>query len=156
MSEGFIIKKAVFEEINQIAELFSLYRKFYGQQTDIIAETAFISERINNSESVIFAANIPDRETNQAVGFVQLYPSFSSVSMKRVWILNDLFVKEEFRGMGIGKALLDQAILFSSETKSKGITLCTAFDNYPAQELYEKLNFKKNQNYIYYYLYNSN
>jgi ribosomal protein S18 acetylase RimI-like enzyme len=156
MSEGFIIKKAVFEEINQIAELFSLYRKFYGQQTDIIAETAFISERINNSESVIFAANIPDRETKQAVGFVQLYPSFSSVSMKRVWILNDLFVKEEFRGMGIGKALLDQAILFSSETKSKGITLCTAFDNYPAQELYEKLNFKKNQNYIYYYLYNPN
>ncbi len=153
MSEDFVVKRIEVEQLNQFVELFASYREFYGQQTDGTAELAFIRERLDKGDSVIFVANIPDGETKQMIGFVQLYPSFSSVSMKRVWILNDLFVKKEFRGMGVGKALIEQSIRFSSKSESKGITLCTAIDNYPAQELYEKMNFKKNQSFIYYYQY---
>jgi ribosomal protein S18 acetylase RimI-like enzyme len=153
MSGQITIHKAELNELNQIVDLFSLYREFYGQQTNTAAATAFIKERISNKESVIFLAEINDQDKKLPVGFVQLYPSFSSVSMKNVWILNDLFVKQNYRKMGIGKSLINKSIHFAAEAKAKGLTLCTAYDNYSAQKLYEKIGFTKNESF-YYYCYN--
>jgi GNAT superfamily N-acetyltransferase len=49
------------------------------------------------------------------VGFAQLYPSFSSVLMKRIWILNDLFVEKDFRREGVAKLLMDAAERYARE-----------------------------------------
>ena len=83
------VKKAVIEDISGVAKLFNSYRMFYKQEADIDLAFSFISERIRNSESVIFIAQ--DSEGNY-LGFIQLYPTFSSVSAKKSWVLNDLFV----------------------------------------------------------------
>lgn len=40
-------------------------------------------------------------ENGKPLGFTQLYPSFCSVSLKRSWILHDLFVVEQARGRRI-------------------------------------------------------
>ena len=72
---------------------FDLYRLFYGQESNLEGAKEFLKERLVNEESVVFIAF----DENNPIGFVQLYPSFSSVSMERSWVLNDLYVKETAR-----------------------------------------------------------
>ncbi len=107
----------------------------------------FILERLSNAESVIFLAF----ERTTPVGFTQLYPSFSSVSLKRLWMLNDLFVLPTVRKLGVGAALLKRARQFTMETNAKGLVLETASDN-PAQKLYERLGWTRDEAFYRYFL----
>lgn len=130
-----------------IAPLFDAYRQFYQQPSDYSAAHRFIAERLQASESVIFLATLKDAGESKPVGFVQLYPAFSSVSMKRLWILNDLFVAPEARKRGVGAALMESARQLAVSTASKELVLETAIDNHSAQRLYEKLGYKREVKY---------
>ena len=79
---------------------------------------------------------------DKAVGFTQLYPLFSSVSMQPMYMLNDLFVDLNCRGQGIGEALINKAKQLCVSEKNKGLAIQTAHDN-PAQHLYKRLGFEK-------------
>lgn len=142
-----IIQKATINELDLLTELFDLYRVFYEQKSDLEGERKFLKERIINEESIVYMAC----DGNNPLGFVQLYPSFSSVSMIRSWVLNDLFVKEPFRGKGVGEKLINKAIEFSKGTGAKGVLLETGKQNVNAQRLYEKLGFVRESNYFYYF-----
>jgi GNAT superfamily N-acetyltransferase len=143
------VKQAVLENIRGVSELFNSYRMFYKQGTDIDLASEFISERINNSESVIFFAQNQDGDY---LGFTQLYPTFSSVSAKKSWVLNDLFVAENARGFGVAKQLMDAAKTLASETNANGIALETSEGNHNAQALYESLGYKKSSGVYNYFL----
>ena len=70
--------------------------------------------------------------------------------MKRLWILNDLFVAPQARRSGVGTALLEQARSFALQTHAKGLTLTTAIDNYTAQAAYEAAGWEReNEFYAY-------
>ena len=137
------IVRATAKEAERIAPLFDAYRQFYKQKSDPAAARTFIAERLQRDESVIFLALNGDK----AVGFVQLYPCFSSTAMKRMWILNDLFVTPEARRSGAAKALMERARQWALETKADGLWLETAVDNHPAQRLYESLGWKRDNDY---------
>lgn len=141
------IKLATLNELELLTELFDSYRMFYEQKSDLEEAKKFLMERMINEQSVAFIA----LDDVKPLGFVQLYPSFSSVSMKRSWILNDLFVNELARGKGVGERLMKTAIEFARETGAKGLLLETANDNAIAQRLYERIGFIKELNYFYYY-----
>ncbi|HSU78925.1 MAG TPA: GNAT family N-acetyltransferase [Candidatus Angelobacter sp.] len=141
------IKQAELKDVDVLAELFDLYRLFYGQESDIEGAKAFLNERLSESQSTIFLATVEQK----GVGFAQLYPSYSSVSMKRTWILNDLYVKKEQRGSGIGEALLQQVLDYAKETGTKGVLLETNEDNVVAQSLYEKMGFERETHRFYFY-----
>ncbi|MFS0779505.1 GNAT family N-acetyltransferase [Neobacillus sp. 3P2-tot-E-2] len=141
------IQKATLNELNFLTELFDSYRVFYKQESDIEGARAFLKERLVNEDSVVFIAY----DESNPVGFVQLYPAFSSVSMKRSWILNDLYVNASARKKGFGEKLIKKAIEFAEETGAKGLSLETGHDNVTAQSLYEKIGFKKESNYFYYF-----
>ena len=126
-----------------VAPLFDAYRQFYKQPPDYPGAHRFITERLKANESVIFLAMLEREGDSRAVGFAQLYPAFSSISMKRVWILNDLFVVPEARKQGVGGALMESARQLAVSTASKELILATAIDNLSAQSLYEKLGYKK-------------
>ncbi len=132
------IIRAGFEHIPQIALLLDEYRMFYEQPTDIAASTKFLEERISKNESIIFLAY----EEDESIGFTQLYTSYSSVSLQPLFILNDLYVRKDHRGKRIGEALLNKSKEFCKTMGYKGLALETAIDN-PAQQLYEKLGWKK-------------
>lgn len=134
------IVKASISELNDIAILFNLYRQFYNQSSDIVSSKAFIENRLINQESIIFLA-ISD--LNEAVGFVQLYPSYSSVAMKRMWYLNDLFVVETARNQGVARSLLKQVKSFAQETDALTVKLATAMTNKHAKSLYESEGYLK-------------
>ncbi|WMX54657.1 GNAT family N-acetyltransferase [Peribacillus sp. R9-11] len=141
------IQKATLNELDSLTELFDLYRVFYEQTSNLEGAREFLKERLTNEESVIFMAFDGDNP----IGFVQLYPSFSSVSMMRSWVLNDLFVKGNARKKGFGEKLLKAAITFAKETGAKGVSLETDKDNGNAQKLYEKIGFIRESNYFYYF-----
>jgi GNAT superfamily N-acetyltransferase len=99
------IFQATIADLDGVANLFNQYRMFYQQASDLDGAMTYIKKRMDNSESVIFVV----KDNQKYAGFTQLYPSFSSISMKRVWILNDLYVEEGARKQGIGKMLLQKA-----------------------------------------------
>jgi ribosomal protein S18 acetylase RimI-like enzyme len=141
------IQKATLNELNFLTELFDSYRVFYKQESDFQGARAFLKERFINEDSVLFIAY----DESTPVGFVQLYPTFSSVSMKKSWILNDLYVNASARKKGFGEKLIKKAIEFAEETGAKGLSLETGHENVTAQSLYEKIGFKKESNYFYYF-----
>ncbi|WP_435313616.1 GNAT family N-acetyltransferase [Cellulophaga fucicola] len=141
-----VIQKATVKDISIIAPLFNSYRVFYKQESNLVAATEFLTERLNQNQSYIFIAFID----NKAVGFTQLFTSFSSVSLKSVFILNDLYVDKNYRSQKIGASLLLKAKEFCKEKGYKGIALETAIDN-PAQKLYERLNWKKDADCFHYF-----
>ncbi|WGV98093.1 GNAT family N-acetyltransferase [Vibrio sp. YMD68] len=143
------IVKAKIENLDIISPLFDSYRVFYGQESNPDVAREFIQSRINNNESVIFLAL--DDEGN-GLGFTQLYPSFSSVSAARTWVLNDLFVADTARRMGVAKTLMNAAKEMGLETKVKGLALETAESNVNAQKLYESLGYERESGAYHYFL----
>ncbi|MDI2586667.1 GNAT family N-acetyltransferase [Psychrobacillus sp. NEAU-3TGS] len=141
------IHQATSNDLDSLVELFDLYRQFYKQASDLKGAREFLEERLIKNESVIFLAF----DEGNPVGFTQLFPSFSSVSMKRSWVLNDLYVKETARRKGVAEKLIRRAIAFAEESEAKGILLETAADNVNAQKLYEKIGFIKESTYFYYF-----
>lgn len=138
------------EYLDHLVPLFDGYRQFYGQRSDPASARAFLSQRMDRDESVIYIAYTGPRE---AAGFTQLYPSFSSVSLKRLWILNDLFVRSDIRRGGVGRALLERARQHAAETGAKGLVLSTAATNRRAQTLYESCGWQRDDEFLQYYLF---
>ncbi len=142
------VVRAKSEHITEVANLFDQYRMFYKQESNLNGAIDFITERINNKDSVIFLV----KEEEQYMGFTQLYPSFSSVSMKKLWILNDLYVTETARQKGVAQLLLNAAKKFAIESKAKALDLQTAIDNKSAQALYEKNGYQVDKEFLSYSL----
>ena len=141
------IREATIQDIPQLAGLFDAYRIFYKNKSDILSAISFLSERINNNESVIY---ISEDEGNNLTGFVQLYPLFSSTRMKKLWLLNDLFVSPELRGKGISVALIEHAKDLCRTSGSCGMILETAKSNLIGNNLYPKTGFELENDHNYY------
>lgn len=141
------IQQANVSDVPAIAPLFDAYRIFYQQESDIELANIFLTERLQKQQSIIFfAVEMHD----EVLGFIQLFPSFSSVSAKRLWILNDLFIATKARRRGIARQLMNHARQFAIETGAKGLFLETAHDNFHGQALYESLGYRKNSEFYYF------
>lgn len=132
------IRKAGPTDLDQLAELFNQYRIFYKKESDVKAGKQFLSDRMKNNESEIFIAI---DEEKKLTGFVQLYPIFSSTRMKRLWLLNDLFVTPASRGQGVSIALIERAKELCRTTNSCGLLLETAKTNTVGNQLYPRTDF---------------
>ena len=143
-----LVRRAGLADLDDLAPLFDGYRQFYGQRSDLAGARAFLAERLRRDESVIFVAYADEG----ALGFTQLYPSFSSVSVKRLWILNDLFVSPTARRGGVGRRLLERAREWAVETDAKGLTLTTALTNSAARSLYESCGWRLDDEFAHYQL----
>lgn len=139
------IVRAGVGDVERLGPVFDAYRAFYGRAPGEEASEAFLRERIGRGESVVLMAvarpsNPCDAVSGGAVvGFVQLYPSFSSVNLRRVWILNDLYVVEAYRRRGVARQLMAAAVAHAKETGARSLSLLTEETNAPAQRLYEAL-----------------
>lgn len=131
-------RKATIQDLPQLAELFDQYRVFYHKESDISAAENFLKQRIENKDSEIFVAESEGKLT----GFVQLYPLFSSTRMKRYWLLNDLYVNENYRGKGFSKKLIEEAKQLAKSTDASGILLETGKSNDIGNQLYPSCGFE--------------
>lgn len=141
------IRKANIHDIEQLSVLFDAYRIFYEKTSDVEKAKQFLSDRIINNESEIFVA---ENDSKELTGFVQLYPLFSSTRMKRLWLLNDLFVRPEERGKGISVALIEKAKELCRNSYSCGMMLETAKSNIVGNNLYPRTGFELDVEHNYY------
>lgn len=147
------LERAVLEDAELIAPLFNDYRVYYGQAPDPAGALRFLQERLGTGESTIFLAVAGEGGRRHAGGLAQLYPSFSSLTMQRLWVLNDLFVAEPLRGGGLGTLLLEGVREFALNTGSKGLTLTTMTGNTSAQRLYEAQGYVRDHEFYTYDLF---
>ena len=144
------VRQATTDDVGRLAPLFDAYRQFYERPSDLALSREFLSQRLQRDESVIFLAE----ENGETLGFVQLYPLFSSTSPRpgRLWLLNDLFVTSAARGRGVGRHLMDRARRLAEETGACGLELATARTNHTAQSLYESLGYRRDKEFFRYEL----
>ena len=133
------IRRAERRDLLQLTLIFNQYRLFYKQEQNLQACKMFIKRRLENNDSFIFVAVVDA----QLVGFVQLYPSFSSVAMEKLYILNDLFVLDGIRHKGVASKLMQRAEEFANNNQACRLVLETHKSNLAAQKLYIKRGWKK-------------
>jgi len=150
MTTGVRIIRAGLGDIDLVAPLFDSYRQFYEQPAELAAAREYIGQRVSRDESVVFLALIGFGPRALGVGFTQLYPSFTSVGMKKIWILNDLFVHPDHRRSGTARALIEKAETFARSDGAVRIKLQTEHNNNSARKLYEKLGWEFEDKYVQY------
>lgn len=136
------IRQATAADVDLVAPLFDAYRQFYRQPADLPRARRFLAERLPQRQSTVLVAETTD---GAAVGFVQLYPCFSSIRAAPVFILSDLFVAPSAREGGVGRLLMEAAAQFARATGAVGLELATAKTNAPAQRLYESLGWQRDE-----------
>jgi GNAT superfamily N-acetyltransferase len=146
---SFQIHQATIHDLDTLMPLFDGYRQFYRQPSDPERGRRFLAERFAHHESVILLAS--DRQ-GAGLGFVQLYPLFSSVRATRMYLLNDLFVSTDARRQGVAKALMTAAADLVRKLGAGSMTLATELDNKSAQALYESLGWQREQRFCEYVL----
>lgn len=140
------IRQAVLADIEALAALFDAYRQFYGCASDTKAARAFLISRFEHGESVLFIAF----NSNEPVGFTQLYPCFSSLSLNRTFLLNDLYVHQQSRKKGIGTRLIHAATEYAKTAGAISMALSTATTNMIAQSLYQSLGWHRDEQFLTY------
>jgi len=133
------VRQATVADLDLIVPLFDAYRQFYRQPSDPERARRFLLERVEHNQSVIFLS----LDGAAATGFTQLYPSFSSGAMARIFILNDLFVAPDARRRGTGAALLQAAADYARRVGALRLVLSTEESNAAAQSLYERSGWKR-------------
>jgi ribosomal protein S18 acetylase RimI-like enzyme len=133
-------REAQTDDLGPVSSLFTRYLQFYGRElTDCAVVLDYLQSRMVNHESTLFIAIID----GEIIGFAQLYPSFNSLSLQKIYILHDLFVHESARGRGVASKLLNHTKRYAIENGAYEITLQTANTNFTAQSLYERHGYKK-------------
>ena len=140
------IRQATVSDLDALVPLFDGYRQFYRQASEPDRIRKFLLDRFEHNQSVIFIA-VKD---GSAIGFTQLYPSFSSGALARIFILNDLFVDPNARHVGAGGALLRAAEEYGRRVGALRLVLSTEVTNLQAQSLYERLGWKRNADFYTY------
>ncbi len=141
------IRQATLNDLEALVPLFDGYRQFYGYVSDLVLARTFLEERLVLGQSVVFLALGEER---QALGFVQMYPSFCSLAAGPVYILDDLFVGPESRGRGVGAELLRATTDFAQANHAVQLQLSTAITNVAAQRLYEREGWQRDREFYFY------
>jgi ribosomal protein S18 acetylase RimI-like enzyme len=144
------IIKATLEHLDLLAPLFVKYREFYGELPYPDSSRDFLEKRLTRDESVIYLA-MPIDDDKKVLGFCQLYPSYSSLSLKRVWILNDIYVAEDARRQLVADHLMRAAKKMAKDTQAVRMRVSTSANNEVAQKVYESIGFREDtqfKNYV--------
>lgn len=144
---GLSVRQAVIADVDVLAPLFDAYRQFQGQDGNLPGARDFLRARFDHGESIVFIAE----EGERALGFAQLYPSFSSVSLARVFLLNDLFVAAGGRRRGVATRLLDAVVAYARSLQAARMTLFVARPNTTAQALYEARGWAQDDRFLVYH-----
>ena len=135
------IVQATLEHLDLLTPLFIKYREFYGELPFPDSSRKFLETRLKRKESVIYLALADDED--KLLGYCQLFPSYSSLSLKRVWILNDIFVAEDARRMLVADRLLQTAKQMAKDTNAVRMRVATSVSNEVAQKTYESIGFRE-------------
>lgn len=145
---AFRIRRVGSTEVRSVVPLFDAYRRFYHRTSDPPAAYRYLRERLARDQAIILLA----QEKTEALGFALIYPTFSSLALRPLWILNDLYVRPEARRGGIARQLLDRAEAEARAARAAGLILDTARGNRAAQRLYSAHGWVRDEKFLHYEL----
>lgn len=135
------IRQANSEDLESLTSVFADYRSISGLEYDPENGRKFLEQRLAKKDCVIFIALID----GNIVGFTLLFPFFTPAGIKEMWLLNDIYIADEYRHQGVAQSLLSEAVFFSKKTNKCKVYLATKVDNVNSQTLFEKFGFKKTE-----------
>ena len=138
------IRRAAADDLESLLPLFEEYLQFYGLGHPVSDIGHFLAERLQRQDTIILVA----WENAAPVGFTHLLPSWSSLGLASIAILNDLFVMPGSRGKRVATTLMKAA---EREALARGMTrleLVTAVGNDRAQSLYRHQQWSQVTGYI--------
>jgi ribosomal protein S18 acetylase RimI-like enzyme len=146
-----VVREARPDDLDMVVPLFDAYREFYGVPADPRATRSFLAARQARGESLLLVAveAVPDGSSpderkeahDPMLGFAHLYPSFSSVSLRKIWILNDLYVPPAHRRSSVARRLIAFSAAYAMNDGAVRVELATQIANTPARRLYDSLGF---------------
>lgn len=142
------IRLATISDYREIAPIFNDYRVHFGGKSDVDASAKFLFQRFERRDSLMFIYE----EGGNVLGIAHLYPSYSSLSLQSVWILNDFYIVEQHRNNKIGARLFDTVKSYVQETGAKGIELSVEHINDKGWRFWERQGFDIDTEFRYYFL----
>ncbi|MGX5172937.1 N-acetyltransferase family protein [Aliikangiella sp. IMCC44653] len=141
------IRQAQLSDLASLATVYDEYRQLFSLPSSKQRCVAFLRERLVKQDSIIWIAVINDT----VVGFIQIYPSFSSIAMRPIWQFNDLFIGTQFRRKNIATQLIQSMEVAAQQNNIFSIKLATATTNQAAQQLYKKLNYQPSSDFLHFF-----
>jgi ribosomal protein S18 acetylase RimI-like enzyme len=144
MKQNFVIENASNQDIpaliNLLGILFGIEADF---QADAEKQKEGLSQLINHPENGVI--KLAKNEKRQVIGMVSAQLVISTAQGSPSAWIEDMVIEEAYRGEGVGKALLDEALIWS---KNKGATraqLLVDTENTPALGYYAHLGWEITQ-----------
>jgi GNAT superfamily N-acetyltransferase len=124
------------EELEEALPLIAGYQRFYLAEPDEGRNRTFFARFIEPSdEGLLLGAWIDGR----LVGFATIYWTHSSSRAVDIALMNDLFVADDVRGGGVGRALIRASAEAARAAGKAHLEWFTATDNARAQRLYDSM-----------------
>jgi ribosomal protein S18 acetylase RimI-like enzyme len=101
----------------------------------------------NHPKSIVLLAHTQ----NVFTGLLTAFENFSTFTAKPMVNIHDIIVLKEYRGMGIGRQLINALVREAQNRKSSRITLEVRQDNFAAQHLYRSLEFADTEPAMFYW-----
>ena len=122
-------------DLEDALPLFAGYQRFYEAEPNDERNQAFFGRFIAPSDEGILLGAWED---GRLIGFACSYWTFSSTVADEIALMNDLFVEEGSRGLGVGRALIEATVEAARERGLHHVEWFTAPDNVVAQRLYDR------------------
>jgi ribosomal protein S18 acetylase RimI-like enzyme len=139
----FQIKKAAEENIPQIIALLREFAEYenlleYVEVTEERLKVALFGETKVADAVVVFDSETP-------IGYAVFYPNFATFRGQRGLYLEDIFIKKEFRGRGVGEMIIKYLAKAAKEGGFERIDFQVLEWNTPAIKFYEKLGANRDE-----------
>ncbi len=136
-----MIKQVTADNLNDFLPLMKEYQTFYGvEHTDTEKNKSYFSQfTTSNNNGALHLLYLGGK----AIGFTVVYKGFSSTRAEEIAILNDLYVQEDYRGQGFGKALMQHALKEAKSLGYKRLQWFSAQNNNIVKKLYNGLGTKQ-------------
>ncbi|MBT00215.1 MAG: GNAT family N-acetyltransferase [Oceanospirillaceae bacterium] len=142
------IRQAQVADLEPLTGLFVEYRRFYGYPHEPERARLFLEQRFEDPNTHLFLAEY----AGKVCGFAQCYAGPDSLSCRSRWLLSDLFIHPEQRGLQLGRALLERVRQEAVTAGCSLVELFTAQDNRVARRLYESAGYEEDKTFVHYEL----
>jgi ribosomal protein S18 acetylase RimI-like enzyme len=131
-----------------LAGLFIEYCRFYRLAHSRAQIARFVGERLRDRPLRTWVASNRRGADVPLAGFVQVYETVSTLSLARVWVLNDLYVHEWARSRGTGRGLIERVVTEARRSGAARVDLATQVGNRTARALYESMGFVRSKGFV--------
>jgi GNAT superfamily N-acetyltransferase len=134
---SFAIRSAISTDVSVIFSLIQALAEYEGLSHAVMGSAERLEEHLFGSRPCVEA--IVAQSSNQVIGFALFFSNYSTFLTQPGLYLEDLFVLPEYRGKGVGKALLSRLAQLAISRDCGRLEWSVLDWNEPAIEFYQRM-----------------